>query len=77
MVLAWTGVMRWKPMLEMASSIQFDSGGVSPSHALADDLSVVFCSVAIFSGAIPDDIWVCDRKVSETILCASINFWQT
>jgi hypothetical protein len=55
-VLAWTGVMRWKPMLETASSIQLDSGGVSPSHALADDLSVVFCSAAIFSAAIPDDV---------------------
>jgi len=65
MVLAWTGVMRWKPMLEIASSIQLDSAGVSPSHALADDLSVVFCSVAIFSAAILYRVWVCDRELAD------------
>lgn len=64
MVLAWTGVMRWKPMLEMASSIQLDSAGVSPSHALADDLSVVFCSAVIFSAAILDKVWFCDKELA-------------
>jgi hypothetical protein len=52
-------------MVEMASSIQLESGGVSPSHALADDLSVVFCSAAIFSAAILIDFWICDRKVAD------------
>lgn len=52
-------------MLEMASSIQLDSAGVSPSHALADDLSVVFCSATLFSAAILYDEWGCDKQVVE------------
>lgn len=67
-------------MLEMASSIQSDSAGVSPSHALADDLSVVFCSAAFFSAAILDDERGCDEKVvvvDGPLRLDYNNFWQT
>ena len=47
--LACTGVMRSKPILEMASSTHSDSPGVSASQALAVDLSTAFGAPFVFA----------------------------
>jgi len=73
---AWTGVIRWKPMLEIASRIHSASGGVRASHAREEVETGALEEVLAASGAIsltPD--WsVCIQKTlfsAFSIFCSS------
>lgn len=52
MVLACTGVMRVKPMLETASRIHSDKAGVKASHALEDPLAAADFSAGAIVGVV-------------------------